>query len=139
MRSKLLENLKQHEDGIKKRNPNASLEWRADYDMALETCQTPHDFELIHNMSIGEFYEYVLHLKGARSKAKRSQKEEMRGKPGRRHWPEDLWAWDQMWIEKRDPVDVKREWEKLPMWETGRKPYNRDRQWNRIKKKDWKG
>lgn len=76
MKSKLLESIASIEKAIKKRNPNARLNWRRDYHLALETAQTPRDYEIIHNMSFFEFCEYVLHLEGARYRSARSQGEQ---------------------------------------------------------------
>jgi hypothetical protein len=70
--SKLLVEIEKLEEAIKSRNPKARLKWRNDYHKALETAQTPQDYEIIQNMSVGEFYEYVMHLERARSKSKQS-------------------------------------------------------------------
>jgi hypothetical protein len=62
---KLLDEIVKLETAIKQRNPNARLSWQDDYHMALETAKTPRDYEIIQNMSLFEFAEYILHLKRA--------------------------------------------------------------------------
>ena len=65
--------------------------------------------------------------------------EKRKGKPGRPHIPEDIWAWEQVFIECRPQKDVYSDWvEKVSNNPNRKHNVQNDRQFKRIMKPGWR-